>query len=177
MAKDRIFAKKVAVLGIFTALALITFMIENLFPPLFLPGAKMGLSNIFSLAALIMFGPLEAFLVVIARTLLGAFIVGNVGALMYSFTGGMVSMAISCLLIYVIYPKISIMAVSICGAIAHNFTQNFVFAMANNSTVMLSYLPYFCLIGILSGLIVGMAIMLIFKKLPLSLFLKAVGKK
>ena len=38
-------AKKIVVLAIFTALSLITFVIENQFPPLLLPGARMGLAN------------------------------------------------------------------------------------------------------------------------------------
>ena len=54
-------AKKIVVLAIFTALSLITFVIENQFPPLLLPGARMGLANIFSFAALIMYSPWEAF--------------------------------------------------------------------------------------------------------------------
>ena len=48
-------AKKIVVLAIFTALSLITFVIESQFPPLLLPGARMGLANIFSFAALIMY--------------------------------------------------------------------------------------------------------------------------
>lgn len=67
-------AKKIAVLALFTALGLIVFIIENQFPPLFVPGAKMGLANIFSLAALILYGPAEAFAVVIVRTVLARFL-------------------------------------------------------------------------------------------------------
>ena len=70
-------AKKIATLAIFTALSLITFIIENQFPPLFFPGAKMGLANIFSFAALIMFSPLEAFAIIAIRTGLGAIFAGN----------------------------------------------------------------------------------------------------
>lgn len=58
--KFRFPAKKIAVLALFSALGLIAFIIENQFPPLFVPGAKMGLANIFSLSALILYGPAEA---------------------------------------------------------------------------------------------------------------------
>ena len=92
-------AKKIATLSVLTGLSLVTFIIEGLFPPLGIPGAKMGLSNIFSLTALIIYSPWEAFVVVAVRTLLGAIYAGNVSALMYSFTGGVVSMAVSSLLI------------------------------------------------------------------------------
>ena len=170
-------AKKIATLAIFTALSLITFIIENQFPPLFIPGARMGLANIFSFAALILYSPLEGFIVIAVRTGLGAIFAGNVSALLYSFTGGVVAMALSSVLTYTVYPKVSVMAISVLAAVAHNITQNVVFVFLSNSTLMFGYLPYLILIGILSGGIVGGIIMLIFKKVPLSVFEKAVLKE
>ena len=177
MSKGKFTAKKIAVLAVFTALSLIMFLIENLFPPLFIPGAKMGLSNIFSFAALILYGPVEAFLVIIVRTLLGATFAGNFSALIYSFTGGMVAMAISALLTYTIYPKVSLMAISITAAVAHNLTQNVMYVLISQTPLMLGYMPYLALTGLLSGAIVGGAVMLIFKKIPLSVFEKAIGER
>ncbi len=170
-------AKKIAVLAIFTALSLVTFIIENQFPPLFIPGAKMGLANIFSFAALIMYSPVEAFIVVAVRTGLGAVYAGNVSALLYSFTGGVVYMTVSSVLMYAVYPKISLMSVSVIAAVAHNVTQNLVFAGISGTPLTLGYMPYLVLIGIVSGAVVGAVIMLIFKKVPQSVFEKAIGKK
>ena len=170
-------AKKIAVLAIFTALSLIMFIIENQFPPLFIPGAKMGLANIFSFAALIMYSPVEAFIIVAIRTGLGAVYAGNVSALLYSFTGGVVSMAISSLLMYTVYPRISVMSVSIIAAVAHNITQNIVFVIISGTTLTFGYMPYLVLIGILSGAIVGGVIMLVFKKMPQSAFDRMLGNK
>lgn len=160
-----------------TALSLITFLIEGLFPPMFIPGAKMGLSNIFSFAALIMYSPVEAFIVVAVRTGLGAVFAGNVSALLYSFTGGMVSMAVSSLLIYLVYPKISVLSVSVAAAVAHNITQNIVFVFLAESVLMFSLMPYLVLLGILSGAIVGGVIMLIFRGVPKSVFEKVINEK
>ena len=169
-------AKKIATLALFCALSLIMFLIENLFPPMIIPGAKMGLANIFSFAALIIYGPIEAFIIVGVRTLLGAIIVGNVSALMYSFTGGIISMTISALLVYLVYPKISVMAVSILAAIAHNITQTVVFILVSSTAQSVSYMPYMALIGILSGAIIGGVTLLIFKKIPISVFQRALYK-
>lgn len=119
--------KRIAADALFTALGLIVFLIESLFPPLFIPGAKMGLANIFSLAALVLYGPADAFAVVAARTLLGSMFAGNIASLMYSLTGGCAAMAVSAILIYALYPKVSIIAVSIVAAIMHNIVQNLVF--------------------------------------------------
>lgn len=159
-------AKKIAVLALFTALGLIMFIIENQFPPLFIPGARMGLANIFSFAALIMYSPAEAFIVVAARTALGAVFAGNVSTLLYSFTGGVVSMAVSSVMMYLVYPRVSVMAVSILAAVAHNITQNLVFILLSGTALALSYLPYLMLLGIVSGGIVGGVIILLFKKMP-----------
>ena len=90
-------AKKIAVLAMLTGLSLIAFIIESLFPPLVIPGAKMGIANVFSFAALVMYSPVEAFIIVAVRTVLGAIYAGNFSAVLYSFTGGMVSMAVSSL--------------------------------------------------------------------------------
>ncbi len=170
-------AKKTAVLAIFTGLSLIMFIIESLFPPMIIPGAKPGLANIFSFAALIMYSPLEAFAVVAVRTLLGSFYAGNVSMLLYSFTGGIVSMAVSSVLMYVAYPRISVMAVSITAAVAHNITQNIVFVFLSGSVLMFGYMPYLVLLGILSGAAVGGVTMLLFRGVPQNVFEKMIKEK
>ncbi len=176
--KGRFFiARKIAVLSLLTALSLITFLIENLFPPLIIPGAKLGLSNTFSFAALIIYSPIEAFIIVAARTLLGAIFAGNVSALMYSFTGGIVSMAISSLLAYVVFPNLSIIAVSVVGAVSHNITQNAVFIGVSQTPAAVTFMPYFILIGIVSGAFIGAVVWFIIRRIPMSVFERALGVK
>ncbi len=177
MVKNRATARRIAADALFSALGLITFLIENLFPPLFIPGAKMGLSNIFSLSALVLYGPVDAFAVIVVRTVLGSLFAGNVAALMYSFTGGVTAMAVSATMLYILYPHVSIMAVSIVAAVAHNIVQNLVFVAVSQTELVFSYMPYLALIGILSGTVVGLAVMLIFKRVPLSVYERALGEK
>lgn len=166
-------AKKIAVLALFTALGLIVFIIENQFPPLFVPGAKMGLANIFSLAALILYGPAEAFTVLVVRTVLGSLFAGNISMLMYSLSGGAVSLAVSSLLMYLVYPRVSVMAVSVGAAVIHNIVQYAVYVLVSSTPGFFAFLPYAALIGVLSGGIVGAVVMLIFKKVPSGVFIKA----
>lgn len=168
--------KKIAALALLTGLGLVMFLVENLVP-LPIPAAKPGFANIFSFVALIMYGPIEAFLVVAARTLLGAMFAGNPSALLYSFTGGMVSMAVSALLTYLVYPKISLFAVSVSAAVAHNVTQNIVFVCLSASLLMFGYLPYLALLGVVSGAIVGGVTMLVFRSVPMSVFEKLLSKR
>lgn len=175
MSKKTFAAKKIAALAVLTALSLITFIIENLFPPLFVPGAKPGLANAFSLIALIMYTPAEAFIVVATRTLLGAAFAGNPSALLYSFTGGIVSMAVSSVLFYFVYPKISLIAVSLAAAVAHNITQCFVYAAMTASSLIFGYMPYMALIGMLSGAAIGGLTLLVFKGIPQTAFEKFIS--
>lgn len=172
-----IFAKKLAVLALLTNLSLITFILESLLPSMVIPGAKPGLANIFSLIALIMYSPWEAFAVVAVRTLLGAVYAGNVSALLYSFTGGIVSMGVSAILLYKVHPRVSLMAVSVAAAAAHNITQNIVFVFLSGSILMFGYIPYIILLGVVSGAVVGGVTMLIFRGVPKSVFEKTLLTK
>ncbi len=174
MSNEKPAAKKIAVVAILTALSLVCFLIENLLPPIFIPGAKLGLANIFSLAALLMYTPVEAFVVVIIRSVFGAIFAGNVSAVLYSFTGGIVSMAISSLLIYLVYPRVSIMAVSVAAAVAHNLTQCAVFAGLSGSVLMFGYMPVLALVGVLSGAVIGAVVLLLFRGVPRSVFIRAI---
>ncbi|MDE7087659.1 MAG: Gx transporter family protein, partial [Clostridia bacterium] len=160
MSEKRFSAKKLAVLGVLTALSLITFLIENLFPPIFIPGAKLGLANAFSFIALIVYSPIEAFAVVVVRTVLGAVFAGNFSAVLYSFTGGVVSMAISSVLVYCVHPKISLICVSVVAAVFHNLTQNAVFVLLSSTPLAFSYAPYLALLGVVSGAFIGTAVTL-----------------
>ena len=78
---------------------------------------------------------------------------------------------------YAVFPRVSVIAVSICSAVAHNITQNTVFVVLTGTANMFVYLPYLMLLGIVSGATVGGIITLIFKKVPLSLFERATGIK
>ena len=171
----RINAKKIATLGVLTALSLIAFLIENLFPPLFIPGAKLGLANAFTLIALIIYTPLEAFIIVAVRTLLGALFAGNISAVMYSFTGGMLSMAVSSILVYTLHPRISLLSISVAGAVVHNLTQNAVFVLVSATPLAFSYAPYLALIGIASGAFIGAVVTFTVKRIPDTAYVRLLG--
>lgn len=167
-------AKRITMLAVMTALALITFIIEGLFPPLFVPGAKMGLSNIFSLITIIILGPIDAIVVVAARTLIGS-LFGNFSALIYSIVAGIISVLVEIILIYTLYPRISLLAVSVAGAVLHNLTQNIIYMLVSGSAYVMSYSPYLVIVGTVSGLIVGAAAYLIIKKVPMRSYLSLHG--
>ncbi len=174
MSYEKPASKKIAAVAILTALSLVCFLIENLLPPIFIPGSKLGLAYNFSLTALIMYTPLEAFKVVIIRSIFGAIFAGSLSAVLYSFTGGIVAMAVSSILIYLVYPRISVISVSVAAAVSHNITQCAVFAGLSGSVLMFGYMPVLALVGVLSGLIIGIVTLLLIRGIPRSVFLKVI---
>jgi len=166
MQKSKFFsAKKIAVMGVLTALSLIMFLVESLFPPLFIPGAKMGLSNIFSYIALIMYSPIECFIIIVARSILGGIFSGNMFSIIYSLTAGIISSAASALLIYAV-KKFSPLAVSALSAVIHNMVQLVIYYFVTGTTAVFYYAPYLAAAGILAGAIVGAATIFIIKLTP-----------
>lgn len=167
--------KKLTILAVLTALALVSFILEGLLPPLFVPGAKIGISNTFTLFILILYSPGEALFVVAIRTVLGCIFSGNVSAILYSLSAGLVSLACSCVLLR-FAKKLSLICVSVVSACIHNTVQLFVYYLFVSMPSVLSYLPVLLIAGILSGFIVGMITVTVIKILPLSFFEKSLGQ-
>lgn len=168
-------ARRVAMLSVLCAMGLITFMIESLFPPLFLPGAKMGLSNIFSMLTVFLLGVPDAIVLVAVRTVLGSMFTGNMSTLIYSLTAGLVSVLATSAMVEFLYPKISVIAVSVVAAVLHNLTQNVVFCLVSNTPEMFAYMPWLALLGVVAGIIVGFAVWFILRAVPLKIFASVLG--
>ncbi|MGN0771259.1 MAG: Gx transporter family protein [Christensenellales bacterium] len=168
-------AYRLALIAILSAASLIVFVIENAFPPLFLPGAKLGLANLFTLISLIILSPFDAFVIATVRIVLGNIITGNPAAMIYALPAGFISLAVSAILVRTCIDKISITSISVVGAVLHNVVQNLVFCMVSGSTAMMSYTPYLALLGVLSGLTVGLAAYFILHYVPVSVYYKAIS--
>ena len=163
--KKRFTAKKIAMLGILAGLSLAAFLLESIIPIPFLPGAKLGFANIFSLFALLLYGLPEALAVVIVRTLLGSLFAGNVSAILYSMTAGILSTCVSRLLLCLL-PHISFFCVSIAGAVVHNIVQLLVYCALTGTALLFAYSPYLCLMGAGAGFVVGLIVICCIKALP-----------
>ncbi len=159
---------KLALCGILTTLAIISFVIENLFPPIIFAGARIGVSNIFILIALVLLGEGYAFCTLIVKTTLGSLFAGNISMLMYSLPSGALALGVEILLLRII--KSSIVSASAVGAIINSISQNVVFCLVSGMFEMLYYLPYLVIIALLSGLTVGIATYFITKRLPQKFF-------
>lgn len=156
---------KIAACGIFSALALIAFVIESLFPPFFIPSARMGISNIFVLLAAITIGVPYGAAVLIIKCGLGSVFSGNFSAMIYSLPAGIVAFAAEILTIRFL-KKTSVTAASALGAVINSICQNAVFCLVTNDFGFFVYLPYLAAIGAASGILVGLATVLILRIIP-----------
>lgn len=175
--KKRFTVKRIAVLSVLCAGALVAFVIENLFPSLIVPGGKIGVSNVFTMLALIALGNAEAFILVVVKSTLGCLITGNIGALMYSLTGGIVACSASVILLGAFKKAFSVTAIGVFSAVVNNIVQSLVFYLVTGSAAAFMYIPYLLLTGVASGAIVGIATTLIVKKIPTAYFERVLSLK
>ncbi len=146
--------KKVALLGVFLALALICSYIESLIPFYFgVPGMKLGLTNIVVLLLLYLYGPKESFLVSFMRILLAGFMFGNAFSIVYSLAGGLLSWLVMVLLKKT--NKFHMLSVSICGGITHNLGQMIVAILILDNYYIGMYFSLLFIGGIVTGFLIG----------------------
>ena len=149
-------AKKIALLGLCTAIAMVFAWIESLLPPLVaaVPGIKLGLPNIVIVFALYRFGWKEAASVSFVRIVAVSLLFGNPVTIAYSLAGGFLS-----LLGMTLLKKTNLLSttgVSVAGGVLHNAGQ-ILMAMLIMSTAGLGY--YFIILavtGTVSGIFVGL---------------------
>jgi heptaprenyl diphosphate synthase len=161
MRKD--ISRKITITAVLSALSTLAFMLESLFPPLIIPGARMGLSNVFILFTVIVVGYRYGFIVMIVKIILGSTFSGNLSAILYSLPAGLTSCAIQVSLVH-FTKNVSLLAISVFGAVVNSVIQNVVFCLVTKTWEYLSYVPYLSLVAIISGLIVGFATYLLIKK-------------
>ena len=148
-------AKKLALLGLCTAIAMVLAWVESQLPPLTtaVPGIKLGLPNIAIIFILYRFGWKEAAAVSFVRILAVSFIF-NPATLPYSLSGGLLSLLGMALLKKT--DLLSVTGVSVAGGLLHNVGQ-ILMAMLILSTAGLGYyLIILAVTGVVSGIFVGL---------------------
>ena len=161
--------KKVAMLGLTIALAMIMSYIEALVPLSFaVPGIKMGLANIVIIFVLYKIGTKEAIFVSLIRVILVSLLFSNVMAMAYSISGAVLSLSIMWLLKKT--DKFSFVGVSIAGGIMHNVGQIIMAVILLGTEQIALYLPVLIITGTVTGVVIGIVSGLVinrFKKIRL----------
>ena len=148
--------KKLTILAFFTTLALGLYWVESLLPTLVpIPGIKLGLANIITLIILKNFSLREAFPVLLMRILIATFLFGQFVSLFYSLAGGICCLLAMALLLRLLQGHFLFLP-SIFGALFHNLGQLLVAFILTQSLAVLTYLPFFILSGVVTGLFTGL---------------------
>ena len=148
--------RRITLLALLTAIALTIFMIEAQLPVLVpIQGVKLGLANIITVYAVFVLGPGDALLILCARVFLGAVFSGQMMTLLYSMGGGLLAWLAMVLLRKLLTRK-QIWLCSPVAAVFHNLGQLLVAAGVMKTWVVMAYLPYLLLSGIITGLFTGL---------------------
>ncbi len=123
-----------AYIAVMTALSAVFGYAEQLIPFVFfgIPGIKLGFANIVSLIALYVFGPVYAYLILLARVLIVGFMFILKKTGLFGMTG-----------------------VSAAGGVAHNLGQLIVAEITMNEINLIFYLPVLVIFGMLAGCVMG----------------------
>lgn len=161
--------RQLTLCALLVSLALVLSYMERFFPlqlAVPLPGVKLGLANIVTLAALYLLGPRQAYTILAVRCFLGSVFGGSITSLLFSLTGGTLSMLTMTAARRL--PFLSVYGVSILGAAAHNIGQIFASMLLMQSVYIGAYLPYLLVIAVFTGLATGAACAGVLRVLPVA---------
>ena len=148
--------------------ALMLSYVEALFPLSLIvpiPGAKIGLANLAVMMACWRRSCLDAAAVSLVRVILSAILFGSVSSLAFSVSGAALSLA-ALFAAYRLYPRwITFVGVSVLCAAAHNIGQLLCAVFWFGSTAVLSYLPVLLVLAALFGILSGLLMNLIVKRI------------
>ena len=157
-------AKKLAFLGLLTALAVVMGYVEYLIPlPLPVPGIKLGLCNIVIVFVLWRFGFVHALAVSGIRVVITGMLFGSPVSMIYGLCGTVFSLAGMALLKKT--RCFSVTGISAAGGALHCTGQIAAAVILTGSTGILRYLPVLLISGEFTGGVIGLVDTLILKRL------------
>ncbi len=157
--------RRLTELAVLTAVSLIMFIIEMQLPPIVpVPGVKLGLANIVTVYAVYSYTPKEAALIFTVRVLIGALFSGNVMALVFSFSGGLLCLLGMCIVCRITDINM-IVFVSVLGAVLHNIGQTCAAVFVMKTAAVVAYLPFLLFSGCIAGAFTGACAMLVIKRI------------
>ncbi|MEE1115213.1 MAG: Gx transporter family protein [Eubacterium sp.] len=158
-------ARRIALLGLYTALAILMGYVEALIPFSFgIPGMKLGLCNVVIVFVLYRTGWKEAVLISAIRVCVIGFLFGNLFSIAYGMTGTMFSILVMTSLKR--SKQFHVIGVSAAGGTAHNIGQILIAFLVTPTLPLLWYIPVLMLAGLVTGVLIGIAAELVMRRLP-----------
>ena len=149
--------RKLTIVSMLLALSVVLNIVESTIPLIgnMIPGVKLGLANIIVLFAIYMFSFKEAMYISIGRVfLVGIIRTGLFGVTFFLSLAGAVLSTIM-MFLFSRYTKLSIIGVSIIGAITHSIGQILMAIIIVKTVNVIFYLPFILFFSIITGIIVG----------------------
>ena len=146
--------KKTVTLGMLTAIAMVFGYVESIIPlPVGIPGIKLGLANIIILFVIYRYGIREASLVSVARIVLSGLMFTGMWSILYGISGTACAIMVMSLAKFKL--KLSVITVSVLGAMAHISGQMVVAGLNVGFGPVAGYALYLLLASVIFGAIIG----------------------
>lgn len=156
--------KKLVMLALLTATAMILSYVESLLPSVGIPGVKLGLANIAVIFTLCRFSWKEGIAVSLVRVLMVTLLFSSPAAIAYSAAGAVLSLSVMALLRRL--NLFSTVGVSVSGGVAHNVGQILVAMWILDTETLIYYLPILVVAGVAGGILTGLCAALLLKRIP-----------
>lgn len=150
--------KKIAKLSMLLSISVVLGLLESLIPIFsgVIPGIKLGLANIVIVYAIYKFSFKDALYISILRV----FLIGllRTGIFSITFFFSLSGAVISLIFMYLVkkYTKLSIVGVSIVGAIFHSVGQIIIAIIFLSNINIIYYLPILLISSVITGILVGL---------------------
>ncbi len=157
---SRFTTQRLTRLALLSAAAVVLGYMENLLTAVMAlpPGIKLGLANTVLLYAIYLLGARYAVLLMLMKVVLTGFMSGNLAAaFFYSMGGGVLSLVMMLLVKKLGRDSVSIVGVSVVGAIFHNVGQILVAALIMETPGLLFYVFPLMISAVVTGIITGIA--------------------
>ena len=151
-------SKKISLMALFTAFAVILSYIETFIPTVGIPGAKLGLANFAVIMVMYAVGNKEAFFI---NVIIGLFF-GNMFSICFSIAGALVSFIGMVLLKST--KRISMITVAIIGGVLHNVGQIIIASVILKNVGIFTYVPILMIAGIITGTVIGILSNILYKR-------------
>ena len=156
--------RRIVYLSVLLAIATIVNYLESLIPSIGIPGVRLGLVNIVILLILYNFSFGEAFSITILRVFLVGLIRGTLFQIPFFMSLSGATLSILAMFLLKSAKIFTEVGVSIGGAFFHASGQILVAMIVMNTASMIYYLPILLLTSLLTGIFVGVVVMVIRKK-------------
>lgn len=157
---SRLTTQRMTRLALLAAAAVVLGYMENIISAVMLlpPGIKLGLANTVLLYSIYLLGSGYTVCLMILKVVLTGFMSGNLAAtFFYSMGGGVLSLTMMLLVKKLGGRSVSIVGVSVVGAVFHNVGQLLVAALILRTPGLMFYIFPLLIAAVITGVITGIA--------------------